>query len=246
MLSLLRLRVPVALRARLPAPSPVSLALRAPFRGLAAVAPKKFGNFNRICPNCRLEGHTRKECTQPTICVACGVEGHERKACPNPDPKRIEALQNAPKKCFRCGQAGHVIGECPQPAKCFSCGQTVRLRPPLFFNPLFRSSPRPGPQCACSHPPSAPRATSAKTAPRTPPLHAHRHPTPRPHPPEPKCGTPAPRRCRCSPLYTCTYYTTYTLNQSVASQPHHDFAPCTSSRPRVVPPSSTPPCPRCA
>ncbi|KAJ7493064.1 hypothetical protein B0H11DRAFT_2228388 [Mycena galericulata] len=148
-------RAPAALRAWLPlrVSNPVSvlgsirsLATQDRTQGLRAQR-----HYRRICPNCRLEGHEKKDCKAPTICVACGVEGHERKHCPNPDPARIEALNTAPKKwcapphvsafavaltsycplpsrpnSFRCGVAGHTIKECQEPPKCFSCGLAVR------------------------------------------------------------------------------------------------------------------------
>ncbi|KAF7364286.1 hypothetical protein MSAN_01088500 [Mycena sanguinolenta] len=135
MLSLLRLRVaPAAFALRRPLSTLPSSTFRAlPLRAFSTEVPAATGRSKGgprvfICPNCRREGHLRKDCTAPTICVACGVEGHQRKDCPNPDPKRIEALSTGPKKCFRCGVEGHVLKECPQPAKCFHCGQTGHLR----------------------------------------------------------------------------------------------------------------------
>ncbi|KAJ7314231.1 hypothetical protein DFH08DRAFT_895802 [Mycena albidolilacea] len=135
MLSLLRLRAPAALRAPVAAFSrrPLSSLSSTAFRNASlrltssggAAAKRGLINF---CPNCRREGHSRKDCKEPTICVACGVEGHMRRDCPNPDPARIEALNTSPKKCFRCGVEGHILAECPQPAKCFHCGSTDHIR----------------------------------------------------------------------------------------------------------------------
>ncbi|KAJ7473851.1 hypothetical protein B0H11DRAFT_2282430 [Mycena galericulata] len=123
-------RAPAALRAWLPlrVANPVSVlgSIRSLATQDATQGLRSQRHYRRICPNCRLEGHEKKDCTAPTVCVACGVEGHERKHCPNPDPARIEALNTAPKKCFRCGVAGHTIKECQEPPKCFSCGLAVR------------------------------------------------------------------------------------------------------------------------
>ncbi|KAJ7175091.1 hypothetical protein C8R43DRAFT_597633 [Mycena crocata] len=116
-------------------------------RAMATEAAAKGTNRGpryRICMNCRREGHTREQCTEPTVCVACGVEGHERKNCPSPDPARLEALNSAPLKCFRCGVEGHTLKECKEPAKCFNCGaptfsqftsgETSHLRSLIFIS----------------------------------------------------------------------------------------------------------------
>ncbi|KAJ7610227.1 hypothetical protein FB45DRAFT_942981 [Roridomyces roridus] len=91
--------------ARLPlrtASTPVSPFFNSTIRcaSSASAAPRKAKTPGfMICPNCRREGHTRRQCTEPVApCVACGEVGHIRRKCPNPDQARLDALNTAPKK----------------------------------------------------------------------------------------------------------------------------------------------------
>jgi hypothetical protein len=59
--------------------------------------------------------------SKPRLCNNCGVEGHFKKDCPNPKAKL---------KCYNCNEQGHISKDCRKPkikkakagAKCSKCG----------------------------------------------------------------------------------------------------------------------------